>query len=168
MAKSSRFTKSKNAARSVLGSIPIKGVIKKGAKALKKASKAAKKKVSTTKKKVVASLKTQKKTVKKKIGKIVRKRGKVFTKARKLKNNLTKKERIQNLKKNMNKAVLAAKSIPKKTANYVKDHVKEIASFAVDSTPYVGTAKAFQQATTGVDLITGQKLSTGDRIAEGV
>ncbi|MED4351071.1 AHH domain-containing protein [Schinkia azotoformans] len=227
MAKSSRFTKSKNAARSVLGSIPIKGVIKKGAKALKKASKAAKKKVSDTKKKVVASLKIKKKPAQKqKKLKIVKKRGKVFTKARKLKNNLTKKEQINKLKKTMKKAVLAAKSIPIKgksstlrnetlagnhsnikmgkhgvdweyyeriareqgidkvpkeirseiTGNaklgkidkYVKDHEREIASFAVDSAPYVGTAKAFQQTTTGVDLITGKRLGMGDRIAEGV
>ncbi|HHY72332.1 MAG TPA: hypothetical protein GX497_03735 [Bacillus bacterium] len=107
--KPSLPSKWKGAAISALGNVPIKGVIKKGAKALKKASKAAKKKVSNTKKKVVASLKTQKKTVKKKIGKIVKKRGKVFTKARKLKNNLTKKEQISNQKKLMNKQVLAAK-----------------------------------------------------------
>ena len=110
--KPSLPSKWKGAAISALGSVPMKGIIKKGAQALNKASKAAKKKVNNTKKKVVASLKTQKKTVKKKIGKIVKKRGKVFTKARKLLNNLTKKERINNLKKAMNKAVLAVKSIP--------------------------------------------------------
>ena len=172
MAKSKKPSipsKWKGTAISALGSVPMKGVIKKGAQALKKTAKAAKKKVSNTKKKVVASLKIQKKPAqKKKTKKIVKKRGKVFTKARKLKNNLTKKEQINKLKKTMNKTVLAAKSIPKKVTKQVKDHVKDIASFAVDMVPYVGTAKAFQQATAGVDLITGQKLSTGDRIAEGV
>ena len=99
----------------------MKGIIKKGAQALNKASKAAKKKVSNTKKKVVASLKTQKKTVKKKIGKIVKKRGKVFTKARKLKNNLTKKEQIDKLKTMMKKEVLSSWNTTKSVAgNFLK------------------------------------------------
>jgi RHS repeat-associated protein len=41
------------------------------------------------------------------------------------------------------------------------------ASFVADIIPGIGTAKAFQQAVTGIDLVTGRKLSTVDRVAEG-
>ncbi len=41
-------------------------------------------------------------------------------------------------------------------------------SFAADSLPFVGTFKGIQEVFTGVDMITGQRLSVTDRVANGV
>ncbi|WP_192705447.1 pre-toxin TG domain-containing protein [Paenibacillus sp. OAS669] len=35
--------------------------------------------------------------------------------------------------------------------------------FLVDAVPIVGTIKGFQQAFSGINLVTGQRLSTADR-----
>ncbi|WP_162036484.1 pre-toxin TG domain-containing protein [Chengkuizengella sediminis] len=45
---------------------------------------------------------------------------------------------------------------------------KKATSFGADFIPGIGTAKGFQQAASGYDYITGEKLSTADRWAEGV
>ncbi|MED4355138.1 HNH endonuclease [Schinkia azotoformans] len=126
MAKKSKW---KGAALSLLGSVPFPGKVKKKVKAVKKTATRIKNKVNTGKKKVVASLKKAKNKGKKKKRKIKKQKGKVFTKARKLKNNLTKKDLVSKFKKAMKKTVLAAKSVKKKAVKYVKsgmflDHVQ--------------------------------------------
>ncbi|MBE1556975.1 RHS repeat-associated core domain-containing protein [Sporosarcina limicola] len=40
--------------------------------------------------------------------------------------------------------------------------------FLVDSLPYIGTLKGFQQAFSGVNQVTGTKLSTSERWSEGI
>lgn len=41
-------------------------------------------------------------------------------------------------------------------------------NFLVDTVPWVGTIKGFQQAFLGTNFVTGERLSTGDRWAEGI
>ncbi|WP_246062974.1 polymorphic toxin-type HINT domain-containing protein [Paenibacillus ehimensis] len=41
-------------------------------------------------------------------------------------------------------------------------------NFLVDTMPWVGTIKGFQQAFLGTNFVTGERLSTGDRWAEGI
>ncbi|WP_245703556.1 RHS repeat-associated core domain-containing protein [Paenibacillus nuruki] len=46
--------------------------------------------------------------------------------------------------------------------------LKTVGSGVADAIPYLGTVKAWQQEITGVDYITGQQLTTGDRVAETI
>lgn len=41
-------------------------------------------------------------------------------------------------------------------------------SYGADAIPYVGTVKGIQETITGVNYITGEQLSVGDRVANGV
>lgn len=41
-------------------------------------------------------------------------------------------------------------------------------SYRAEAIPYLGTVKGFQETITGVNYITGEQLSVGDRIANGV
>ncbi|HHW39369.1 MAG TPA: hypothetical protein GXX18_19490, partial [Bacillales bacterium] len=131
MAKKSKW---KGAALSLHGSIPFVGKVKKKAKAVKKAAKTLQKKVQTTKPKVRAVLKKGKNKVKKKKKKIKKKTGKVFTKARKLKNNLTKKDLVNKFKKIMKKEVLSAKATLKEIRKPVSKSISSFKEIGTDFT----------------------------------
>jgi len=112
-------------AASLLGGIPAIGNVsnatEKVKQVIKQTAQSAKKPVKKTvnkKKKLTARLKKgAKKKGKKKKGK--KKLGKVFTQARKLKNNLSPKQQLKKLKKNIEKAILAGKAVKQKVKSVV-------------------------------------------------
>jgi len=46
--------------------------------------------------------------------------------------------------------------------------LKTVGSFLADAVPILGTVKGVQEVFTGMDYVTGQELSIGDRVATGV